>query len=91
MPTNLKKMHRSRAPPNARPAAELLAEIATLPDDAFISPVHAAALLDTSTGVLLSWRDQKRGPRFHGFMRFVRYRISDLNSFMAQRADEVAA
>jgi prophage regulatory protein len=70
---------------------ELLAEIADLPDDTYISPAHAAAMLDTSTGVLLSWRDQKRGPRFHGFRQFVRYRISDLISFMAQRVGDVEA
>ena len=48
-------------------------------------------MLDTSTGVLLSWRDQKRGPRFHGFRQFVRYRISDLIAFMAQRVGDVEA
>jgi hypothetical protein len=74
---------------NAR--ANLLAEIVDLPNDAFVSPAHAAAMLGTSTNVLQSWRDQKRGPRFHGFRCFVRYRLSDLNSFMAQRANEVAA
>jgi DNA-binding transcriptional regulator YiaG len=71
--------------------ASLLAEIADLPEDAFVSPAHAAAMLGTSTNVLQNWRDQKRGPRFHGSRSFVRYRVSDLNSFMAQRADEIAA
>lgn len=69
----------------------LLAEIADLPNEAFVSPAHAAAILGTSMNALQSWRDQKRGPQFHGFRGFVRYRLSDLNSFMAQRADEVAA
>jgi hypothetical protein len=71
--------------------ANLLAEIADLPNDAFVSPAHAAAMLGTSVDALQSWRDQKRGPRFHGFRGFVRYRLSDLNSFMARRANEVAA
>jgi hypothetical protein len=71
--------------------ASLLAEISELPNDAFVSPAHAAAMLGTSMDVLQSWRDQKRGPRFHGSRGFVRYRLSDLNSFMAQRANEVAA
>ena len=35
-----------------------------------------------------SWRSQRRGPRFHGSNEFVRYRISDLDLWMATRAGE---
>lgn len=85
-----KRVHKTRPKPPEKTRRELLTEIADLPEDAFISPDHAAAMLGTTTGVLLSWRDQQRGPQFHGFRRFIRYRISDLRWFMAQLADEVA-
>jgi hypothetical protein len=75
---NLYGVHRTRA--------RLLAEIRTLPDDTYISTKHAAALLDTSAGQLANWRMQRRGPLFvRGKARFIRYRISDLKAFMADR------
>ena len=70
--------------------AELLAEIAALPPDAFIPSAHAAAYLGSTPGVLQSWRSQRRGPRFHGSNEFVRYRISDLDLWMATRAGEIS-
>lgn len=69
--------------------ADLLAEIAGLPPSAFIPTAHAAAYLGTTTGVMLNWRSQRRGPRYHGKSDFVRYRISDLDLFMASRANEI--
>jgi hypothetical protein len=75
-------------PPMTR--AELLSEIAELPAGAFLTPVQAATWLGTTPGVLLSWRDQGRGPRFHGFNSFIRYTRADLDVFMAAGANEVA-
>jgi hypothetical protein len=70
--------HRSRA--------QLLAEIKTLSDDTYITAKHAAAVLDTTPGQLANWRMQRRGPQFvKGKARFIRYRISDLKAFMADR------
>jgi hypothetical protein len=69
--------------------ADLLAEIASLPPSAFVPTAHAAAYLGSSPGVLLNWRSQRRGPRYHGKSDFVRYRISDLDLWMSSRADEV--
>ena len=69
--------------------AELLAEIAGLPPSAFIPTAHAAAYLGSAPGVLLNWRSQRRGPRYHGQNDFVRYRISDLDLWMSSRADEI--
>jgi hypothetical protein len=69
--------------------AELLAEIADLPSDAFIPSAHAAAYLGSTPTVLMSWRSQRRGPRYYGSNEFIRYRIDDLDSWMATRADEI--
>ena len=69
--------------------AELLTEIAGLPPSAFIPTAHAAAYLGSAPGVLLNWRSQRRGPRYHGQNDFVRYRISDLDLWMSSRADEI--
>ena len=69
--------------------ADLLAEIAGLPPSAFLITAHAAAYLGTTPGVMLNWRSQRRGPRYHGKDDFVRYRISDLDFFMASRANEI--
>ena len=68
---------------------ELLAEIADLPPSAFIPTAHAAAYLGSTPGVMLNWRSQRRGPRYHGKNDFVRYRISDLDLWMSSRADEI--
>jgi len=74
-------------PPN--PRADLLAEIARLPSTAFINTAQAAAYIGSSPGVMLNWRSQRRGPRYHGSKDFVRYRISDLDLWMSSRANEV--
>ncbi len=68
--------------------ADLLAEIAGLPPDAFIPEAHAAAYLGSTPGVLQSWRSQGRGPRFYGRYKFIRYKISDLDLWMAPWADK---
>jgi hypothetical protein len=78
-----------RNPASEKSRADLLAEIAGLPPSAFISTAHAAAYLGSTPGVLLNWRSQRRGPRYHGKADFIRYRISDLDLFMASRADEI--
>ena len=67
----------------------LLAEITGLPSSAFIHTAHAAAYLGSTPGVLLNWRSQRRGPRYHGKNDFVRYRIADLDLWMSSRSDEV--
>jgi hypothetical protein len=84
MPT---KSIRDPAPEKSR--ADLLAEIAGLSPLAFIPTAHAAAYLGSTPGVMLNWRSQRRGPRYHGKNDFVRYRISDLDLWMSSRADEI--
>lgn len=69
----------------------LLTAISELPRSAFIKTAWAAAYIDSSSGVLLNWRSQRRGPRYHGSNDFVRYRISDLDVWMSARANEVRA
>jgi hypothetical protein len=81
------KSNRTPAPEKSR--AELLAEVAGLPPSAFIPTAHAAAYLGSSPGVMLNWRSQRRGPRYHGKNDFVRYRISDLDMWMSTRANEI--
>lgn len=72
-----------------KPREELLAEIAGLPPSAFIPTAHAAAYLGSTPGVMLNWRSQRKGPRYHGSSNFIRYRISDLDLWMSSRAGEV--
>jgi hypothetical protein len=83
----MKSSTRERRP--EKPRAELLAEIAALPRDAFIDPKAAASYLATTPGVLHSWREQRRGPKFFGANAFARYRICDLDDWMSTRAHEV--
>jgi hypothetical protein len=78
-----------RNPASEKSRAELLAEVAGLPPSAFIPTAHAAAYLGSSPGVMLNWRSQRRGPRYHGKNDFVRYRISDLDNWMLTRANEI--
>jgi hypothetical protein len=75
--------------PSEKSREELLAEIAGLPASAFIPTAHAAAYLGSTPGVMLNWRSQRKGPRYHGSGNFIRYRISDLDLWMSSRADEV--
>jgi hypothetical protein len=84
MPTKPIRDHESE-----KSRADVLAEIAGLPPSAFITTTQAAAYIGSSPGVLLNWRSQRRGPRYHGQNDFVRYRISDLDLWMSSRADEV--
>jgi len=67
----------------------LLSEIENLPNTAFVSSRHAAALLDGSPSVLANWRSQRRGPAYCGNGDFIRYRVIDLHHWMAQRSHEV--
>jgi hypothetical protein len=71
-----------------RDRARLLAEVAGLPDDAFVTSKHAAALIDTTPAQLANWRMNRRGPPFIGMRSFIRYRISDLRAFMTSRIKE---
>jgi hypothetical protein len=80
-------MSGERAP--EKPRADLLAEIASLPTTAFVTPMQAAAYIGSTTSVMYSWRSQRRGPRYHGANEFIRYRICDLDCWMATRAGEV--
>jgi hypothetical protein len=65
--------------------AARLAEIADLPDCAYITPLDAAALLDTSPGVMANWRSKKRGPRFVRSGDFIRYQLGALKAFAEGR------
>jgi hypothetical protein len=78
-----------RPPASAKSRAQHLAEIADLPPSAFVPTAPAAAYIDTTAGVMLNWRSQRRGPRYYGNNNFVRYRISDLEKWMSSRADEI--
>jgi hypothetical protein len=69
--------------------ADLLAEIADLPPSAFVTTTLAAAYINTSPAVMMNWRSQRRGPRYHGTQEFIRYRIADLDQWMSSRADEI--
>ena len=68
---------------------ELLAEIAGLPPSAFVTTAQAAAYIGSTPGVMVNWRSQRRGPRYHGKNDFVRYPVSDLDLWMSCRADEI--
>ena len=72
-----------------KPREELLEQVAGLPPSAFIPTAHAAAYLASTPGVMLSWRSQRKGPPYHGRGNFIRYRIAELDLWMASRANEV--
>ena len=81
------KSARNRVSEKSR--AVLLSEIADLPPSAFVTTTLAAAYINTSPAVMMNWRSQRRGPRYHGKNEFIRYRISDLDLWMSARADEI--
>ena len=61
---------------------ELLEEVASAADDAYLTARHAAAFLNTTEQTLANWRVKKRGPEFKRTDRFIRYRLADLKDFM---------
>jgi hypothetical protein len=65
--------------------AELLAEVEPLPDDAWITDAHAAAIIDTTRGNLANMRYHKRGPPFVRGRRFIRYQKGACKAFNADR------
>jgi len=83
----LTKSARARVSEKSR--ADLLAEIADLPPSAFVPTVQAAAYIGSTPAVMMNWRLQRRGPRYHGKNEFIRYRISDLDQWMSARANEI--
>src|SRR5262245_53393931 len=83
----LAKLLASVRPPKSR--QEMLAALHKLPPAAVIPEAYAAADIHTTTSVMRSWRDQKRGPRFFGSNEFVRYRPCDLDAWMLTRAGEI--
>ena len=83
----LTKSARARVSEKSR--ADLLAEIADLPPSAFVPTVKAAAYIASTPAVMMNWRSQRRGPRYHGKNEFIRYRISDLDQWMSARANEI--
>ena len=76
-------------PRPAKSRADLLAEIANLPPSTFVNTAQAAAYIGSTPAVMMNWRSQRRGPRYHGKNEFIRYRISDLDLWMSARADEI--
>ena len=70
---------------------QLLIDLEGLPNTAYVSARHAAALLDSTPSVLANWRSQRRGPPYCGNGDFIRYRIIDLQQWMAKRACEVTS
>lgn len=61
--------------PDAKPA-----------DDDRCTDTHGASrVLDLSVVTLAQWRMKGLGPAFYRFGRQIRYRIADLNEYMASR------
>jgi excisionase family DNA binding protein len=54
-----------------------------------LTPAKAAEFLGVPTGTLAQWRSQRRGPPYIKLEgRLVRYRHSDLEKYLSQRAVE---
>jgi hypothetical protein len=68
---------------------DILTELADMPRNAMVSSRLAAIYLDTSPAVLAAWRMHRRGPRYVGNGRLLRYRICDLDAYMDVRGGEV--
>jgi len=58
-----------------------------MPAAALFTTDDAALYLNTTMGVLRSWRHQRRGPEFQGRGQFIRYRKGDLDAFLAGYAE----
>ena len=56
------------------------------PHSAILTEIEAAKFLNMKIPTLRAWRLKRRGPRFLKFGRAVRYRLSDLEQFVAESA-----
>lgn len=58
--------------------------------DSYLTPDQLAAYLDgaVTIGTLRNWRSDGRGPAFIRIGRDVRYRIDDVDAWLAQLSDE---
>jgi hypothetical protein len=54
-------------------------------EEIFVRDVQAARLLNVSVSALRRWRREGRGPAFLKIERCVRYRVSDIELFLAKR------
>jgi hypothetical protein len=70
--------------------AQIITVLGTLPSSALLTSAEAAAYLGTSRATLADWRCDRKGPRYHGRGAFIRYRLADLDDFLADRAGEIA-
>jgi hypothetical protein len=55
---------------------------------AYVDPTGAAAHLGVKVQTLATWRCQKRGPRYSKVGRMIRYRLTDLDTYMEHHATE---
>jgi excisionase family DNA binding protein len=53
----------------------------------FLSPAELAELLGVPIGTLYDWRYRRQGPRAHRIGRHLRYRIEDVEAWLAEHAD----
>jgi helix-turn-helix protein len=84
----MKKKNRARSNTSLEitPAKAAPAVVAELPIPALVKPAQAAAILRVSLGTLAHWRtagDRKRDLKFVKIGSLVRYRLSDLDAFIA--------
>ncbi len=50
-----------------------------------LTPVEAAKILGASRQTLANWRLQRRGPKYFSVgTRFIRYKLADLEAWMAE-------
>ena len=60
-------------------------------DDRLLTEIQAADLLRLSSRTLQAWRTQRRGPSFVRAGRAIRYRRSDINTWLEQNTEIRAA
>jgi hypothetical protein len=56
--------------------------------DKYLTPAEVAALLQVPMKTLAAWRSQRKGPFFHRYGVHVRYPVSQLEIWLAERDDD---
>lgn len=56
--------------------------------DAFLTPEELSALLKIPVKTLAAWRSERKGPLFHRMGVHVRYPVSQLDLWLAERTAE---
>lgn len=72
-----------------RPRTRNITPVITSNHQELLTPVQVSELLQIPVKTLAEWRFKRNGLNYYKVGRYVRYRLEDVNAFLAQQVHEV--